>query len=87
MAKGKTSIFFCQECGYESSKWSGQCPACKAWNTFVEEKVDKKTTVSRKEIAQVKPTKINEMKRESAQECRNSTGCWEGALCQALWFW
>jgi DNA repair protein RadA/Sms len=41
MAKGKTSIFFCQSCGYESSKWMGQCPGCKEWNTFVEEVVDK----------------------------------------------
>lgn len=40
MAKGKqTTVFFCQDCGYESSKWMGQCPGCKAWNTFVEEKV------------------------------------------------
>lgn len=40
MAKGKnTTVFFCQECGYESAKWMGQCPACKQWNTFVEEKV------------------------------------------------
>lgn len=37
MAKGKTTAFFCQECGYESSKWLGQCPACKAWNSMVEE--------------------------------------------------
>ena len=36
MAKSK-NIFFCQECGYESAKWLGQCPACKAWNAFVEE--------------------------------------------------
>lgn len=40
MAKAKmTTVFFCQECGYESSKWMGQCPACKNWNTLVEEKV------------------------------------------------
>lgn len=39
MAKGKKSIFFCQNCGHEESKWLGQCPACKEWNTFVEEKV------------------------------------------------
>ncbi|MDE6699406.1 MAG: AAA family ATPase, partial [Acetatifactor sp.] len=40
MAKGKTStIFFCQNCGYESTKWMGQCPGCKEWNTFVEETV------------------------------------------------
>ena len=31
--------FFCQNCGHEESKWLGQCPACKEWNTFVEEKV------------------------------------------------
>ena len=37
MAKGKTTIFFCQNCGYESSKWMGQCPACHEWNTFAEE--------------------------------------------------
>ncbi len=42
MAKsGKTSIFFCQECGYESAKWMGQCPGCREWNTFVEEPVTK----------------------------------------------
>ena len=39
MAKGKTSVYFCQNCGYESSKWMGQCPGCKEWNTFVEETV------------------------------------------------
>ena len=40
MAKVKRStVFFCQECGYESSKWMGQCPGCKAWNSFVEETV------------------------------------------------
>lgn len=43
MAKSSVkSVFFCNECGYESSKWVGQCPACKAWNTMVEEKVDRK---------------------------------------------
>lgn len=45
MAKSKNTAFFCSECGYESSKWYGQCPACKAWNTFVEEPVAGKTAV------------------------------------------
>lgn len=40
MAKKITTVFFCQECGHESSKWMGQCPACRKWNTFVEEKVN-----------------------------------------------
>ena len=40
MAKGKTTtVFFCQSCGYESSKWLGQCPGCREWNSFVEETV------------------------------------------------
>lgn len=40
MAKGKnTTVFYCQNCGFESSKWMGQCPGCKEWNTFVEEVV------------------------------------------------
>lgn len=38
MAKQKT-VYFCSQCGHESSKWMGQCPACKQWNTFTEEKV------------------------------------------------
>lgn len=40
MAKLK-SVFFCQNCGNESSKWLGKCPACGEWNTFVEEVVNK----------------------------------------------
>ena len=32
-------VYFCKECGYESGKWMGQCPACKEWNSFVEEPV------------------------------------------------
>lgn len=39
MAKAKRSVFFCQNCGHEESKWLGQCPMCREWNTFVEEKV------------------------------------------------
>lgn len=44
MAKGKTTVFFCQQCGFESSKWMGQCPGCKEWNSFVEEVVEKKNS-------------------------------------------
>lgn len=46
MAKAKTTAFFCKECGYESAKWAGQCPACKEWNTMVEEPVGKKSPSS-----------------------------------------
>ena len=37
MAKSKSVVFFCQNCGYESAKWLGQCPGCREWNTFAEE--------------------------------------------------
>ena len=52
MAKAKKSVYFCQNCGHEESKWLGQCPACKEWNTFVEEKITpaaSKTVKERKE--------------------------------------
>ena len=39
MAKAKKTVFFCQNCGYESAKWMGQCPGCREWNSFVEETV------------------------------------------------
>ena len=42
MSKIKTG-FFCQQCGYESVKWVGQCPSCGEWNTFVEELIQKET--------------------------------------------
>ncbi len=42
MSKVKTA-FFCQNCGYESVKWLGQCPSCGQWNTFVEELIQKDT--------------------------------------------
>lgn len=50
MAKAKTG-FFCQSCGYESAKWMGQCPACREWNTFVEEPVIKSASGSSKAAA------------------------------------
>ncbi len=40
MSKVKKA-FFCQQCGYESVKWVGQCPSCGQWNSFVEELIQK----------------------------------------------
>ena len=39
-----STVFFCKECGYESSKWLGKCPSCNNWNSFVEEKINKKSS-------------------------------------------
>ncbi|MBE5891182.1 MAG: DNA repair protein RadA [Lachnospiraceae bacterium] len=74
MPKAKTSVFFCQNCGYESSKWMGQCPACKEWNTFVEEIIDKKSiSKSGKAISRnvSEPQPISKVK--SSSEKRIST--------------
>ena len=67
MAKGKSSVFFCQSCGYESTKWMGQCPACKEWNTMVEEVIDKKTTVTHKQITELQVSKLNDVQSSSEE--------------------
>lgn len=41
MAKNDKPVFFCGECGYESPRWVGKCPACDSWNTMVEAKTVK----------------------------------------------
>ncbi len=55
MAKAKKSVYFCQNCGHEETKWLGQCPACREWNTFVEEKV---TPVSLKTVKERRETRV-----------------------------
>lgn len=72
MAKSKTSIFFCKECGNETSKWSGQCPACKAWNTLVEEPVTKMVKTSSAMGMFREPVKLEEIVLEN--ESRMETG-------------
>lgn len=72
MAKGKTTVFFCQNCGHESAKWMGQCPGCRQWNTFVEETIEK-TSVRRiqKERAAAGPVCLSSI--DTAEEERIST--------------
>lgn len=73
MAKGKATVFFCQDCGYESSKWMGQCPGCGGWNTFVEEVIDKSALAKvRKEAAKAEVVKIADIK--TGREERLTTG-------------
>lgn len=76
MAKTKT-VFFCQNCGFESSKWMGQCPGCREWNTFAEEPrtVIKRsgTSVSTREAA--KPQMLSQIEMSSAP--RTTTGIGE----------
>ena len=59
----KKTLFFCNECGYESGKWIGQCPACKSVGTFVEAPATKSSTVkSARNVFDVKAVSINEVK-------------------------
>lgn len=72
MAKSKT-VFFCGECGYESAKWLGQCPVCKAWNAFSEAPAVKKGGSSLKTgVAASLPIKIKDVSLESDE--RVTTG-------------
>lgn len=74
MAKGKASVYFCQNCGFESSKWMGQCPGCREWNSFVEEIVDRKgstTSSVKKALEEAKPVPLSAV--SSADERRAST--------------
>ncbi|MBR3644296.1 MAG: AAA family ATPase, partial [Parasporobacterium sp.] len=73
MAK-KISVFFCKECGYESSKWMGQCPSCKEWNSFSEEPVKTNTSAASGKI-QKKQGQLSRIQDVSAAaEPRFSTG-------------
>lgn len=69
MAKKDSTVYFCNECGYESSKWMGQCPACKAWNTFVEEKVDKKilSSSAKRNEAGSKPVSLSQISTDEEE--------------------
>lgn len=71
MAKSKT-IFVCSECGYESPKWLGKCPACNAWNTFYEEKEQKIVGIDGKAKEAAKPKVLNSV--EGKVSIRMPTG-------------
>ena len=76
MAKEK-SIFFCSNCGNESPKWLGKCPACGEWNTYTEERV-KVSKNARSLLPQSKleshPLKLSEIKQESLERLLMPSG-------------
>ena len=78
MAKAKT-IFVCSNCGYESAKWLGKCPACNEWNSFYEEKVANTSSTSGGKSSASKersmPRKLKEV--EGIEMARTSTGIGE----------
>ena len=72
MAKNKT-VFVCNNCGYESPKWMGKCPACGEWNSFFEEKViTSKSGSGKTNKERVKPIELSKI--EGKETTRVSTG-------------
>lgn len=71
MAKKETSVFFCSNCGYESPRWVGVCPACHEWNTMTEVVSGGKDRSRRKEISEARPIALSEI--SSFSEKRIST--------------
>ena len=73
MAKSNKTVFVCNECGYESAKWLGKCPACNSWNTFFEQKVETYIENGVKKVKEKnKPKALNTF--EGKDNIRISTG-------------
>ncbi len=73
MAKNKT-VFFCKECGFESAKWLGQCPACKNWDTFTEEPVVRKNSKTASIKTAREPELIANIKAEAEARVHSGIG-------------
>ena len=74
MAKAKATAFFCSSCGYETSKWVGQCPGCREWNTMVEAPVERKSPGAKvvRAAVNVEPVRLEEV--DASDDARISTG-------------
>ena len=68
----QSTIFVCSNCGNESPKWFGKCPACNEWNTCYEEKFQNKLTGKAKIKEKVEPTVLNNIQKQDIE--RTSTG-------------
>lgn len=76
MAKKNSTVFVCNGCGYESSKWLGKCPACGEWNSFFEEKVVTSQSVSGKDKLKPKSEviKLNEVEKKETVRIKTGVG-------------
>ncbi len=68
MAKQVKTVWYCTDCGADSPKWQGKCPACGQWNTLVEERVTASgNSRQRNSAPQSAPTPISQIKAEGEQ--------------------
>ena len=95
MSKTKTA-FFCSNCGQESAKWVGKCPACNEWNTYVEEVIARgtdKAIPEWKEFAAIngglKTVSLEDIsageEKDGVHLIVNWIECWEVELCRGAW--
>ena len=77
--KAKTTVFYCTECGNETTKWAGRCPSCGAWNSIVEQRSPAKSAAAGKgkgsALSRAKAHPIGDLSAEA--ELRFSTGMGE----------
>ena len=83
--KGKQETFFyCNNCGFESKKWLGQCPSCKAWGAFAEEPVMRAVSSSRDNTAHrgaaLKPVPISEISADAEERIETGFNEFERVL-------
>ena len=89
MAKGRKTVFFCQECGYESSKWLGQCPGCRQWNTFVKRRC-RRLPRDRKGAGGGShripdPVPLSQVAVTEEERCIQESVSWTGCWAAVLW--
>ena len=72
MAKAKKSVFFCQNCGHEENKWLGQCPMCKEWNSFVEEKISSVKASVAKEVKKAEVVTLTSVSTEEDERMKTT---------------
>jgi DNA repair protein RadA/Sms len=75
MSKTKT-VYVCQNCGADSPKWIGRCPACNQWNTYVEEKIvqSKSNLISTSTSRTIKPLPLEDIKPQNMNRLKSGIG-------------
>ena len=74
MAKSRTTVFYCQNCGADFPKWQGQCPACHEWNTLVEESFTKEEKKARAAVTDAKTSTLSEVSMTDAPRIQTHIG-------------
>ena len=74
------ALYICQQCGYQSIKWSGRCPGCSLWNTLVEEIVERSSGVEPPPLETATPTLLADVSLDDAVRVRTGLGEFDRVL-------